>query len=140
MCIRDRDYADEIRGEAGEPAIARGAGFPGCGEREAARADGGTGAVIEHVLQNAVDEICDTGVQDAARLRAVLFEGAAVGTHHAMQELGFGARAHGGECGVARGDIHGGHFIRAECYGGSGLNIGAQAHLAGDLDLSLIHI
>src|SRR3984957_19872936 len=130
----DPDDADEIIGKAGKPGVARRAGLPCCGEREAARADAGGGAVVHDVFHQTGDEIGDAGIENVFGLRRGFFEGFAIGADNAFDELGLGARSAVGEGGVGCCDIDRRHFVGAERDCGSGLNVLAEAHLARDLD------
>jgi len=89
-------------------------GFSGGGQREAARANSGGGAVVHHVFHEAGDEIGDPRVENVFGLRVGFFEDFAVGADDVLDELGFGARAAVGERGVGGGDIDRSHFVGAE--------------------------
>src|SRR5579872_30497 len=119
----DPNDTDEIIGEACEPAVARGAGFTGGGQREAARANTGGGAVVHHVLHQAGDQEGDARVEDAFGLRRGFLEDFAVRADDVVDELGFGACAAVGERGVGGGDIDRRHFVGTKRDGGSRLDV-----------------
>ena len=127
------DHTEQIVGEAGEPAVPRRAGFPGGGQRKALRPHLGSGALVHHVNQDAVDKVRDARIKHELVYRRGFFERISTRAHNALHEQGVSASTHGGKGRVGAGHLDRRQLIRAESDGGRRPDIGSQTHLAGDL-------
>ena len=120
VVIADPDNAEQVGGEAGEPAIMRGAGFSGRGGGEAPGPDSDRGTVIEHAFHHGSDYVRDARIKHLGLLRLVIVQNVAVGVTHGAKHDGRDALAVVGEDGVSRGHLHGRGVIRSQGHGGRG--------------------